>query len=151
MLEISFMDLQKNLLQLGLTEKQAKVYLACLQLGTETVLRLSKFADLKRPTVYLILDELESMGLVSRVQKERKILFKAEDPERIISHLKMKQEAALAILPSLKAIHNLDPEKPTIKIHEGVVGVKNVYTEIFSHLSNNPDEELLIFGALKDT
>lgn len=124
--------------------------MACLQLGMETVLRLSKFANLKRPTVYLILDELEVMGLVSRVQKERKILFKAEDPEAIVSRLKMKQETALAILPSLKAIHNLDPEKPTIKIHEGIPGVRNVYTDIFTYLANHPGEKLLIFGALKD-
>ena len=145
------MELQKSLIQLGLTEKQATVYLACLQLGTETVLHVSKFANLKRPTVYLILDELETMGLVSRIQRERKILFKAENPEAIISQLKLKQETALAILPSLKAIHNIDPEKPTIRIHEGISGVKNVYTEIFTYLASHPDKELLIFGSLKDT
>lgn len=145
------MNLHKNLSQLGLTPKQATVYLTCLQLGIDTVLHIAKMAGLKRPTVYLLLDELEAMGLVSRVQKEHKTLFKAEDPEIIISRLKLQQEKALSILPSLKAIYNLDPEKPTIKIHEGVLGARNVYTDIFTYFLTHPTEELLIFGSLKDS
>jgi len=144
------MDLQQTLLEIGFSQKQTAVYLACLQLGIDSVLHIAKFAGVKRPTAYLMLDELETMGLVSRVQKERKILFKAEDPENLLSRLKLRQEAASAILPSLKAIYNVDPEKPIIKIHEGMDGVRNVYVEIFTYLSQHPEEELLIFGSLKD-
>jgi sugar-specific transcriptional regulator TrmB len=144
------MELAKNLQQLGLTENQAKVYISCLQLGVDTVLNIAKIAELKRPTVYLILDELENLGLVSKTKKASKSLFKAETPEKLVTDLKIKTETANNLLPSLKAIYNLDPEKPNIKIADGVAGARNVYKEIFTYLKNNPSEELLIFGSLKD-
>ena len=145
------MELQKDLQKIGLSEKESKVYLACLQLGIDSVLNIARLSELKRPTVYLILDELEKRGLISRVKKEHKVLFKAESPDHLLSELNEKQEITKNILPSLKAIYNLDPEKPTIKIAEGISGVKNVYQEIFIYLSKHPDQELIIYGSLKDT
>ena len=70
------MDLTKDLSQLGLTQNQAKVYLACLQLGVDTVWHIAKFANLKRPTVYLILDDLGQKGLVSKTKKDLKTFLK---------------------------------------------------------------------------
>ncbi len=144
------MDIRDGLVSIGLTDKQTDVYLACLQLGIATVFEIAKYADQKRPTVYLVLEQLEKMGLVSLVQKEKKTFYKAEDPACLLSGLQIKERVIEDLLPSLKAIYNLDPEKPIIKIHEGISGVKNVYTEIFTYLSNNAEEELLIYGSLKD-
>lgn len=144
------MDLQKSLQTLGLSENQSKVYIASLQLGHDTVLNIAKMANLKRPTVYLILDDLEGLGLISKTKKGTKTLFKAEKPERLRTDIRMKEEVADEIIPSLNAIYNLDPEKPNIKIAEGISGVKSVYNGLFTYLSNHPREELLIFGSLKD-
>jgi len=144
------MDVRKGLQHIGLSGKQADVYMAALQLGLATVFEIAKHANQKRPTTYLILEQLEEIGLVSRAPKEHRALYKAEEPELLLSQLKAKERAIEELLPSLKAIYNLDPEKPIIKIHEGVFGVRNVYTEIFTYLANNPTEELLIFGSLKD-
>ncbi|MFA6424333.1 MAG: helix-turn-helix domain-containing protein [Candidatus Magasanikbacteria bacterium] len=144
------MDLSKKLIKIGLSEKESKVYLACLQLGIDTVASIAHFAELKRPTVYLILENLENLGLVSKVVNEHKTLYKAEDPKFIVNDLRLKEEMARDILPSLNAIYNLDPAKPNIKISDGMQGVKNTYRNIFSYLSLHPQEELLIFGSLKD-
>ncbi|MFA5995609.1 MAG: helix-turn-helix domain-containing protein [Patescibacteria group bacterium] len=144
------MDLQKTLQQLGLAPKEAQVYLACLQLGCASVLQIAKFAGLKRPTVYLILDNLEARGLVSKTKDIKKNLFKAEEPKRLVMDLRNRQELANHILPSLQAIYNLDPEKPNIKIGDGTLSVRNAYNGIFTYISNHPNEELLIFGSLKD-
>lgn len=144
------MDLSKKLIKIGLSEKESKVYLACLQLGIDTVASIAHFADLKRPTVYLILENLETLGLVSKIIKENKTLYKAEDPKFIINDLRQKEELARDILPSLNAIYNLDPAKPNIRISDGMQGVKNTYRNIFNYLALHPQEELLIFGSLKD-
>lgn len=144
------MELKAGLAEIGLEDKQIEVYLAALQFGVATVLGIAKVAGVKRPTTYLILEQLEGMGLVSRVQKGRKVLYKAEEPDRLLSRLVVKQRIAEDLLPSLKAIYNLEPEKPVIKMNDGMAGVRNVYTEIFTYLANHPDEELLIFGSLKD-
>ncbi|HAT04026.1 MAG TPA: hypothetical protein DCS29_04630 [Candidatus Magasanikbacteria bacterium] len=144
------MDLIKTLKQTGLSENQASVYIATLQLGVDTVLNISRSANLKRPTVYLILDDLERRGLVSKTIQRNKILYEAESPERLLTDLKTKTQLVKGILPSLKAIHNIDPEKPNIKIAEGVSGVRSVYNGIFTYLSHHPQEELIIYGSLKD-
>ena len=46
----------------GLDEKTAKVYMAVLALGTSSVKTIAEKAELKRPTVYLHLDELMQKG-----------------------------------------------------------------------------------------
>ena len=144
------MELTKTLKKIGLSDRQAKVYIACLQLGKDTVFHISKTAQLKRPTTYLILDDLESLGLVSKTKKGNKTMYKAEKPKRLLTDLKIKQGLVEDILPSLNAIYNVDPQKPNIKIAEGIYGVRSVYNGIFTYLANHPQEELLIFGALKD-
>jgi sugar-specific transcriptional regulator TrmB len=121
-----------------------------LQLGVGSVLHIAKGAGLKRPTVYLILDELESRGLVARICHGNKTAYRAESPENISVDLEDKLALCAEILPSLKAIHNFDPEKPTIKIAEGVQEVRETYNALFSYLKHHPGEELLIFGSLKD-
>ncbi len=144
------MDLVKNLHRLGLSENQARVYLSCLQLGTGSVLEIAKGAGLKRPTVYLLLDELESKGLVIRICHGKRAVYRAESPEHITTDLEDKLALCTEILPSLKAIHNFDPEKPTIRIAEGVQEVRETYNTLFTYLKHHPGEELLIFGSLKD-
>ena len=42
----------------GLNKKQAKVYLACLELGLATVQDLAKRSGVRRTTIYSLLDEL---------------------------------------------------------------------------------------------
>lgn len=144
------MDLLKTLVKIGLTENQAKVYLSCLQLGTSPVLNIAKDSELKRPTVYLILDDLEKMNLVEEIKKGKKTLFQAKSPDNLIANLNDKLTLAKNSLLTLKTIHNYDPQKPNIKITEGITGVRGIYNGIFTYLSHHPNEELIIFGALKD-
>ncbi|MEK7122332.1 MAG: helix-turn-helix domain-containing protein, partial [Patescibacteria group bacterium] len=144
------MDLLNNLHRIGLSENQAKVYLSCLQIGVGSVLHIAKGAGLKRPTVYLILDELESRGLVARICQGNKTAYRAESPENITADLEDKLALCAETLPSLKAIHNFDPEKPTIKIAEGIQEVRETYNTLFSYLKHHPSEELLIYGSLQD-
>lgn len=48
----------QTLRELGLTDKEAELYLASLSLGTASIAGLAKKAELKRPTTYLIVDTL---------------------------------------------------------------------------------------------
>ena len=53
------MELIEVLNKTGLHEKEAKVYLALLELGTADVSDIAAKAGVKRPTSYLVLDELK--------------------------------------------------------------------------------------------
>lgn len=125
------METIKVLEQLGLEGKQALVYAALLELGTASVMSIAKKAGLKRPTSYLILDELESKGLVSQVPQVRKTLFVAEAPEKLQTELRKKQELLALAMPQLEAVYNARKDKPKVQMFSGSVGVQQVYDLIF--------------------
>lgn len=145
-----YMDISQDLQHLGLTEQQSRVYMATLQLGIDTVLSITKQSGLKRPTVYLVLDELEQQGLVTRLKREKVMTFQAVEPQVLVKKAEDQMRQAKQLLPTLNAIHNSNPDKPNIKIAEGISGVRQIYKDIFRYLSVHPEEELLIYGSLKD-
>lgn len=71
------------LLKLGLSDKEAKVYLAALKLGSAPAAKIAQAAELNRPTTYVILEKLAQMGLVTIFDKGKIQYFTAEDPDRL--------------------------------------------------------------------
>jgi|GEM_PF-2386228 len=76
---------------LGLTTKEAAVYLACLELGAAPVQAIATRSGIKRVTVYVVLESLVARGLVSQINAAKKSAFRAEDPARIIQMLQRKR------------------------------------------------------------
>ncbi|MBI4050708.1 MAG: hypothetical protein HY396_01900 [Candidatus Doudnabacteria bacterium] len=139
------MELPEVLEKIGLTEKESRVYLALLELGTASVQSIAGKAGIKRPTTYLILDELHQKGLVSIVPRAKKALFQAESPEVLISNLGRKEELIKRFLPNLQAIHNAKKEKPQVQLFEGQTGVKTVYDKILEA------KEVCFFATVRDS
>lgn len=137
------MNPQTALKQFGLNDKEIKVYLASLELGTASVLNISKKARLKRPTTYIVLESLLEKGLVSEVPRKNKTLFIAENPELLTKKLKEREQALAQSLPFLKSIYNISEKKPEVRFYEGRKGVETVYNEIMSS-----KEEIVWFGSI---
>src|SRR6266699_2317106 len=79
--------------ELGLSNKEARVYLASLALGPSPVQKIADDSGIKRVTTYVILESLVGLGLVSQTSKGKKTYFIAEDPinlERLLD--KREQE-----------------------------------------------------------
>lgn len=64
--------------KLGLTEHESKVYLAALSLGPSSASQIAEQTGIKRPTVYLALENLAKQGLMSENLAGKKRLFEAE-------------------------------------------------------------------------
>lgn len=124
------MELHEELQKIGLNEKEAKVYLALLELGRASVFQISKKAGLKRPTVYLVLDSLIKQVLVVLVPKENKKYYVAEKPSRVLELLKDKEKKLKEFLPNLNALYNKGEYKPDIRYYEGKEALENIYMEI---------------------
>ena len=125
-------DVLRNL---GFSEKEAKIYLALLEMGTGTAMTISKKADIKRPTTYLILEELKKKGLVSEIP-EQKHVFAAENPEVLQKNLKQNLANLGELLPIFKAKFNRG-EKPKIKYYEGKDNLYKLYfNKIFTSSIN---------------
>lgn len=138
------MEILETLQNVGLGQKEASVYLALLELGTADVGDIAKKAEIKRPTAYLILDDLKKKGLVTIVPKAKVILYTAESPEKLMQDLQKKQELVKRYLPNLLALHNAKINKPQVLLFEGREGVGKVYDKIFS------SSEVLFFSTIRD-
>ena len=77
------MNLIEQLERLDLKGRQAKVYLALLQLGSASAIEIAKYTKLKHPTVYDVLDLLREKQLVCETLSGRRRLFSPEDPGRL--------------------------------------------------------------------
>ena len=66
----------KELQDLGLSEKEARVYL-----GQTTADKLAKHAKVNRSTTYVQLESLMKVGLMSTHEERKKTVFAPESPE----------------------------------------------------------------------
>ncbi len=130
-------ELIRELTHIGLSEKEAQVYLSALELGPAVVQDISKKASVNRATTYVMIESLASRGLMSTFVKGKKRFFSAETPERLLSivrlqrrELEEKEKEVMATLPKLQALHNLEGARPQIRYLEGTEGVHTV-REIF--------------------
>lgn len=76
--------------QFGIEEKQAKVYLATLELGQATVHELSEKSGIKRTSIYNFLEEMKNRGLLLEIELKGKTILIAEDPNNVKKGLKIR-------------------------------------------------------------
>lgn len=126
------MDVQHALQTIGLNEKETAIYLACLELGREGVARIARKANVKRPTAYLVLESLQKRGLIHSITKEKRTLYGAEEPAKLLGVVAEKKRALDTILPYLEAINNRGTIKPSVRFYEGEKGVLRIYEEIYA-------------------
>lgn len=124
----------ETLQEFGLSENEARVYLASLSLGPSTILSIAKEAELKRTTVYSVIERLKQNGLISIEVKGFKKRFTAESPSKLERLFELRRERFKELLPELSALHRLKGGQSFIKYYEGVAGVKSVYSDILKEL-----------------
>lgn len=122
---------EKELQNLGLSEKEAQVYTTALQLGADTVQNISKQAGINRATTYVQIDSLKEKGLMSEFEKGKKTYYVAESPDRlknlltqIEKELQVKKTEANNILPGLLSLFEGMGERPKVRFFEGMEGAR---------------------------
>lgn len=126
-------ELISHIEEIGLSNKEAKVYVACLKTGPSPVQRIADQSGIKRVTTYVILESLVGLGLVSQSVKGKKTYFIAEEPSNL-SRLLEKRELELndqkvnfeQVLPELLSLKTLPKETPNVKYYDGADGIKSV-------------------------
>jgi DNA-binding MarR family transcriptional regulator len=97
-------ELSYTLQQIGLTEKEARVYLALLSLESATAYRIAEHCEVKKPTVYVILEDLRKKGLVLKVPHVKKSLFSARNIGEYLQEQEARLDSVRSILPKLQAL-----------------------------------------------
>ncbi|MFH1207485.1 MAG: helix-turn-helix domain-containing protein [Patescibacteria group bacterium] len=127
----------KTLTQIGLSEKEATVYEALLNLGKANMGKLLPKVPYKRGNTYDILEDLKNKGLVTEAEERGKKIFIIGPPDKLQGYLESREKSVVQakanlknILPDLKSAFNLITERPNIKFFEGIEGMKQIYDDI---------------------
>jgi len=139
------MNLQQVLEEFGLTERQAKVYLAALELGEGTVSEIAQKAQIERTGTYYVLESLKLKGLVSRFQKINKDKYLAADPKEILNLSKKRQQLIEEYMPEFRAFQGIAGDKAHVQLYEGIDGIKTVWKKTLEKKNN----EILAFSGYR--
>lgn len=139
-------DLEK----IGLSEKEALIYETLLSTGGAYPSMISTTTHLNRSTVYKILTSLSIKGIVSEVEKGKKLFYQIEKPERLLRYTQRRAESAenslqLAkyLLPLLQDVYNKTPNKPKVRFFQNVDGLIAILDD---HISTGVKYEMLAFA-----
>lgn len=131
-------SLEKKLAQLDLNDKEAKVYLAILNIGKGNVTDIAKKANLKRTTLYEYLESLTEKGLIFKSVSKKRIYYSPETPTSIIQMLDRqkivideKKEKMNLLVPELEKLYSQAYKKPNVRFYEGKEGLREIYWKIF--------------------
>lgn len=136
----------------GLTDREVQVYEGLVQSGgATTALALSRRTPIKRSTIYRILEQLKSKGLVFTQIGDKTTYYVAADAnqfESLVSDYEQQAESLRQALPSLVA--KLTSSRQTsyqteLRFFEGIRGMKQMQWR----LRESKDANLLIFDAEK--
>lgn len=131
---------------LGLSEKESRVYLAAIKLGSTTMQKIAKVSGVNRATTYVLVEHLMKRGLMSSYTKRKKRYFTVEAPEKLQrlleterAELKEKEAMINHVMPQL---HNLfeathGGDKPQVRFYEGINGVRNFRDEVLKCKDKN--------------
>lgn len=112
---------------IGLTENESKVYFASLSLGPSTVLAIARRAEVKRTTVYSVIESLKMKGLMAEELMGLKTIFVASSPDKLDTVLAEQKEILSKNLPDLMTLFSLQESEATLRYYEGLEAVKEVY------------------------
>lgn len=128
----------RELEKLGLSDKEALVYIASLELGPSPVQIIARKAEVNRATTYVMIEALLQKGLMSTFEKGKKMMYTAEKPERLhrIVHSERasvdeKEQVIKRLLPDLEAISDAAGERPKVSFYEGEEGLEAMRETIF--------------------
>jgi predicted transcriptional regulator len=94
----------ENLVQLGLKEYEAKIYVALVGLGEANVRRIHEVSGVPRPRVYDVLNALDEKGFIE-IRQGSPLMYYAVRPDIVVSFLKKDLDtAASESVKSLEAL-----------------------------------------------
>ena len=140
--------MQKLLTKLGFNSKQATIYLALLEFGSQPASIIAKKAQMPKSSVLFLCEQLIEMGVLQKSQKGKTQYFYA-DPKELekvkLQQLHEQSEVLKRTIPLLQEFKSPFSSEPKLNFFEGIAGCKKAYLQILESKS-----EVLEFGVHSD-
>lgn len=138
--------IEETLKKLGMTENEARVYLALLSLGKATSGHIIKKTEFQSSVVYHLLNKLMEKGFASYVTENKKKMFSAADPialEKLVDEKqnelnKLKGELN-AEIKELELLKKSQKDEQKVTVFSGIKGLQTIQNDIL----NNAKEYLV--------
>ena len=117
------------LLDLGLSDKEARTYLAILELGSSPIKPIAQRSGVKRTSIYNFIDRLVGTGLITQTKVGRAIHYQAAPPTRLAELQRERLRAIEQGLPEFNVLFNTLSTNPRIHYFEGPEQIKNIARE----------------------
>lgn len=114
---------------LGLSQMQAAVYVAALELGEATMQALARKSGVNRSTIYTFIDDLKDRGYILESRRHKRSVYSAAHPDTLTDMQRGKLHELERIVPELLAINNKSNKKPRVTFYEGEA-VREVYKDM---------------------
>jgi len=102
----------------GLTQKESRVYLTCLELGTSLASTIARRAEVNRGTTYSILQDFQRRGIANETIKSGLKYFSVIKPDMLFRQEEEKYEYMKICLPKLLAITEKFGNRPKTHFFE---------------------------------
>lgn len=125
-------DLVTMIEQYGLNKSEARLYLAALEIGESSIQDLAKKAKIKRTSIYYMLSDLESKGVLTKIKRNKKDYYIATPPADLLKSFKHRLIEFEKTTEILEQHRGKIFKKPRIYFLEGPSGFKQVWNLIFA-------------------
>lgn len=152
----TLLQVQQVLSDLDLNDKEIKIYLALLTVGTSPASTLGDRTNIQRSTAQYTCQQLERKGIIRMVQKGNTYLYTPEQPEKLLllldkerQEITRKEEKVNHIVGALKSIMNPHAVLPGVRFYEGPDGIMDGYLQAVEEAKKS-GEILSFLHALDD-
>ncbi|MFA5961487.1 MAG: helix-turn-helix domain-containing protein [Parcubacteria group bacterium] len=135
--------MEQELLALGLTWNEVKVYKSLMKLGETQVGGV--IADLKihRQIAYNALDALEKRGMVAKTMKNKFQHYKIVDPEVIVENVRKQEALAERLARTIKHEMKKSRHENEINIYSGQAGAQKFYTYVYKKMPKGAETYIM--------
>lgn len=122
--------------QYGFSEKEAKVYMAGLELGSAPASSIARCSGENRATVYSVIRELIKKWYMAELMRNDISFFSVTSPELLAAQLETKYKSFQQRLPELMAVAEKYGNRTKVQFFDGAEGLKRMYDDLLSSQSD---------------
>lgn len=125
-------EITKTLQTIGLTQSEAKSYLAILEQGKTTVSAIARVTKMNRRNVYDVLNTLLDKGLTFSIIGEKETLYAGVEPEKLLEMIQSKENALNLVLPELQTMFSREHIQEKAVMYQGIEGFKQYMQDVLT-------------------
>lgn len=139
---------KESLVEVGLNDKEALIYLAALKTGGGTISELSKAIHTERSGIYYHIDKLINLGLLKYNISGKRRVFTPADPANLKKILSQKQKELDKIMPDLSQLFSRQTSRSITGYYQGAEDVKHFYNLVYEKMTElkAPDNLIYMLG-----